>query len=88
MFKSSKKKLIISGCSYTHNYAKTQKLEEFPIWGELLADKLDMELINLSRCGFGNRAIYTTLVEKIGSRKKCWISSCYVVRISTNVLVY
>ena len=65
MFKSSKKKLIISGCSYTHNYAKTQKLEEFPIWGELLADQLDMELINLSRCGFGNRAIYTTLVEKM-----------------------
>ena len=62
---SKKKKLIISGCSYTHNYAKTQKLEEFPIWGELLADQLDMELINLSRCGFGNRAIYTTLVEKM-----------------------
>ena len=65
MFKSSKKKLIISGCSYTANYAKIQKLEEFPIWGELLADQLDMELINLSRCGFGNRAIYTTLVEKM-----------------------
>ena len=62
---SKKKKLIISGCSYTHNYAKTQMLEEFPIWGELLADQLDMELINLSRCGFGNRAIYTTLVEKM-----------------------
>ena len=62
---SKKKKLIISGCSYADNYAKTQKIEVFPIWGELLADKLDMELINLSRCGFGNRAIYTTLVEKM-----------------------
>ena len=69
MFKSSKKKLIISGCSYTANYAKTQKLEEFPIWGELLADQLNMELINLSRCGFGNRAIYTTLVERIVKEK-------------------
>ena len=65
MFKSSKKKLIISGCSYTANYAKIQKLEEFPIWGEVLADNLDMELVDLSQCGFGNRAIYTTLVEKM-----------------------
>ena len=65
MFKSSKKKLIISGCSYTANYAKVQKLAEFPIWGEVLADQLDMELINVSQCGFGNRAIYTTLVEKM-----------------------
>ena len=65
MFKSSKKKLIISGCSYTANYAKIQKLEEFPIWGELLADQLNMELINLSKCGFGNQAIYTTLVDKM-----------------------
>ena len=66
---SKKKKLIISGCSYTHNYAKTQNLKEFPIWGELLADQLDMELINLSKCGFGNKAIYTTLVEKMIAEK-------------------
>ena len=66
---SKQKKLIISGCSYTHNYCKTQKLEEFPIWGELLAEKLDMELINLSKCGFGNKAIYTTLVESMVTEK-------------------
>ena len=63
MFKSSKKKLIISGCSYTANYVKTVKLEQFPLWGEILADKLNMELINVSQCGFGNKAIYHTLVE-------------------------
>jgi len=66
---SKRKKLIISGCSYTANYAKTQKLEEFPIWGELFAEKLDMELVNLSQCGFGNRAIYTTLIEKMAVEK-------------------
>jgi len=60
---SKRKKLIVSGCSYTHNYAESQKLEEFPIWPEILAEKLDMEPINLSECGFGNKAIYTTLVE-------------------------
>ena len=46
---SKRKKLIIGGCSYTDNYAKKHKMPEFPIWGELLADKLDMDLINLGR---------------------------------------
>ena len=62
---SKRKKLIISGCSYTDNYARQEKIEGFPRWGELLAEKLDMDLINLGRCGFGNRAIYTTLIEKM-----------------------
>ena len=66
---SKRKKLIISGCSYTHNYARQEKLPEFPIWGEILSEKLDMELVNLSQCGFGNRAIYTTLVEKMLEEK-------------------
>lgn len=61
---SKRKKLIIGGCSYTDNYAKKHKMPEFPIWGELLADKLDMDLINLARCGFGNQAIYTTILER------------------------
>ena len=61
---SRRKKLIIGGCSYTDNYAKKHKMPEFPIWGELLADKLDMDLINLARCGFGNQAIYTTILER------------------------
>ena len=61
---SRRKKLIIGGCSYTDNYAKKHKMPEFPIWGELLADKLDMDLINLGRCGFGNQAIYTTILER------------------------
>ena len=61
---SRRKQLIIGGCSYTDNYAKKHKMPEFPIWGELLADKLDMDLINLGRCGFGNQAIYTTILER------------------------
>ena len=66
---SKRKKLIISGCSYTDNYAKQQKMKEFPIWGELLAEKLDMDLINLGKCGFGNKAIYHSLTEEILKRK-------------------
>ena len=66
---SKRKKLIVSGCSYTHNYAESQKLEEFPIWSEVLAEKLDMDLINLGHCGYGNQAIYTTLIEKTLEQK-------------------
>jgi hypothetical protein len=62
---SKRKKLIISGCSYTDNYAAVQKMPEFPIWGELLADKLDMDLVNLALCGYSNRAIYHTVMESM-----------------------
>lgn len=62
---SSRKKLIVGGCSYTDNYALSQGYDEFPVWGELLAEKLDMELVNLGRCGFGNKAIYNTLIESM-----------------------
>ena len=66
---SKRKKLIIGGCSYTDNYARQEKLEEFPLWGELLADKLDMEFINLGECGFGNKAIYRTITERYLTEK-------------------
>ena len=66
---SRRKKLIISGCSYTDNYARQESEEEFPLWGELLAEKLDMDLINLGRCGYGNKAIYSSLTETILPRK-------------------
>ena len=38
---SRRKKLVIGGCSYTDNYARTQNMKEFPLWGELLAEQLD-----------------------------------------------
>ena len=66
---SKRKKLIIGGCSYTANYARQAKLTEFHLWGEILAEKLDMDLINLGQCGYGNQAIYTTLIEKTLEQK-------------------
>jgi len=66
---SKRKKLIIGGCSYTDNYAEKQKMPEFPIWGEVLADKLDMDLINLASCGYSNKAIYHTLTESMLTNK-------------------
>jgi len=73
---SNKKKLILSGCSYTANYAKMQKLEEFPIWGELLAKEFDMELINLAHCGYGNEAIYHSAVEVMMTEKNVGMVFC------------
>ena len=69
---SKRKKLVVGGCSFTDNYAKKaldKTIEEFPIWGEILAEKLDMDLINLGKCGFGNKAIYNKFAETILPRK-------------------
>lgn len=73
---SRKKKLIVSGCSYTADYAKINKLETFPIWSEILADKLDMEVINLARCGYGNEAIYHSAVEAMIAEKNVGMVFC------------
>ena len=61
----SKKKLIVAGCSYTDNYAMKIHIQPFPIWAELLADKLGMELINLGNCGDGNEAIWSKVTDEI-----------------------
>ena len=66
---SRKKKLIVSGCSYTDDYATTQNLKPFPLWAELLAEKLDMECINVGKIAFGNKAIYSTLIDQVVSQK-------------------
>jgi len=65
----SKKKLIVSGCSLTDNYASTQNLETFPIWPNLLAEKLNMECINLGKCGAGNKEIFSKLLDAIVKEK-------------------
>ena len=64
-----KKKLIVCGCSYSDNYATREGLDNFEVYGSLLADKLDMELVNLSLCGFGNKGIFTSLIDSILNQK-------------------
>ena len=74
---SRKKKLIVSGCSYTDDYATTQNLKPFPLWPELLAEKLDMECINVGKIAFGNKAIYSTLIDQVVSQKMLvWLFQC------------
>ena len=64
-----KKKLIVSGCSFTDKnfYSQSEPNYDcsFPKWPELLAVKLDMDCINLGACGAGNHYIYSTLLEEI-----------------------
>ena len=38
-FSKRKKKLIVGGCSYVADYAKSQNLPTFPLWSEILARK-------------------------------------------------
>lgn len=69
MMKQKKKKLIVSGCSYTvKNYISDSYPEldcSWPKWPELLGEKLNMEVINLGFSGAGNRYILQTLIETI-----------------------
>ena len=64
-----KKKLIVSGCSFTDEQFQSMSAPDydcsFPKWPELLAKKLNMECVNLGANGAGNNYIYSTLLEEI-----------------------
>ena len=64
-----RKKLIVSGCSFTtKDYVSSTYPDidtSYPKWPELLAEKLDMDLVNLAFSGMGNRGILLTLLEAI-----------------------
>ena len=68
-----RKILLVSGCSMTDkNFVSEINPEidtSFPKWPELIAKKLDMDCINLGKCGSGNDYIYSTLLEKILEKK-------------------
>jgi hypothetical protein len=80
MFKSSRKKLIAIGCSFTEHYLQdlmrrpTQVSPDFdynfPRWSQHLAEKLDMDCLNLGRCGMGNEYISAKLIDTILAEKK------------------
>lgn len=64
-----KKILLVSGCSWTD---KTFKSDFHPTldtswkkWPELLGHILDMEVVNLGKCGQGNEYIYSSLLDYI-----------------------
>ena len=68
-----KKLLIASGCSFTdkdfYSVLHPEMDCSWPKWPELLAEKLDMECINLGHNGAGNEYIYSSLLEQILKEK-------------------
>jgi hypothetical protein len=64
-----KKILLVAGCSYSNDRFGSVHHPEldvsWPKWPQLLADRLDMELINLSESGAGQEYIYSNLIDKL-----------------------
>ena len=64
-----KKILLVSGDSFTDRNFRSAAHPEmdvsWPMWPELLAEKLDMDFINLGHSGAGNPYIYTSLLDQI-----------------------
>ena len=69
-----KKILIVSGDSFSDKHFTTMIHPEldtsWPKWPEMLAEKLDMDCINLASSGAGNDYIYESLVDTIQSVDK------------------
>lgn len=67
----SKKYLIASGCSWTDSGFKSDHHAEmncnWPKWPEIVANKLDMKVINVGRSGSGNEGIYSRALDAIAS---------------------
>jgi hypothetical protein len=64
-----RKVLIASGCSFTNENFRSDFHHDmdcsWPKWPELLAEKLDMDYINLGHSGAGNPYIYASLMDQI-----------------------
>ncbi len=69
----AKNKLLAFGCSYTEHYEHSMWAmgvdHSFPRWPQLLADKLDMECVNLGRTGMGNEYMTAKLLEALHKYK-------------------
>lgn len=57
------KKLIAIGCSYTED------CYEFPVWPTLLAERLDMDCVNLAHGGSGNKQMLAKILDTVLKEK-------------------
>jgi hypothetical protein len=77
MLKSSRKKLIAIGCIFTEHYLSSIMTPDFdynfPRWPQHLADKLDMECVNLGQCGSGNKQILSKIINTVLTEKNIGI---------------
>ena len=64
-----KKILLVAGCSYSNDRFRSVHHPDldvsWPKWPQLLAEKLDMQLINLSESGAGQEYIYSNIIDKL-----------------------
>ena len=64
-----KKILLVGGCSYSNNRFRSVHHPDldvsWPKWPQLLAEKLDMQLVNLSESGAGQEYIYSNIIDKL-----------------------
>ena len=72
----SKYKLITAGCSWTQGFKMLPSDSPpyisgdlGPPWPELLAQKLDMECINLGKGGVGNEYIFSVICDRVLEEK-------------------
>lgn len=68
------KKLVVSGCSWGDEIFFSPFHPdmdcEWPKWPKLLAEKLNMECVNLCKCGAGQEYIYSSLSDYIQKTPK------------------
>tara|TARA_Y100000287_G_scaffold125623_1_gene101365 strand:- start:14 stop:724 length:711 start_codon:yes stop_codon:yes gene_type:complete len=68
------KKLIVSGCSWGDDIFFSQFHPDmdcnWPKWPILLANKLNMECVNLCKCGAGQEYIYSSISDYIQKTRK------------------
>ena len=70
-----KKILLVSGCSFTtRNYQSHHHPEidftSYDKWPEMLAEKLNMQCVNLAKSGAGNEFISNTIIDYIETTDK------------------
>lgn len=77
MFKSSRKKLIVSGDSFTAGawLDETKGYQKY-VWPDILAEKLDMECVNLAQGGTGNEKIHNKIIDELCRPKNIGLAIC------------
>lgn len=69
-----KKKLVVSGCSWGDQIFFSPFHPDmdcdWPKWPEILAEKLDMECVNLCKCGAGQEYIYSSISDYLQKTPK------------------